>query len=68
MPEIESVQEEEVCDGDMGDVEAMDESDGDKQEDSEGFKEVLSRRWRKKQRVNKGEVVEGNTKQGGQVN
>ena len=48
MPEVESVLEDEVCDGDMGDVETMDESDGDKQDDSEGFKEVLSRRGRKK--------------------
>ena len=60
-----SVQEEEEGDGDMGDVAAMDESDCDNQEDPEGFKGVLSRCGRKKQRVNKADAaVEGGNPSG----
>ena len=58
MLEVVSVQEEDLG-GDMGDVDGMDESDGnaDNQEDAEGFRAVLSRRGRKKQGVNKADTV-----------
>ena len=56
-----SAQDGDLGEGDMGDADGIDESDGNtvNQEDAEGFRAVLSRRGRTKQRVSKADTLAG---------